>query len=157
MTSLKEGDTAPDFIGISTEGKEISLSELIKNNKFVVLYFYPKDFTSGCTKEACSFRDNFSLISSLGAQVVGVSLDDPKTHSEFAREYGLNFILISDLDGKISEKYGVLRSMGKRKFAARTTFIIDSNGKIVKIFRNVNPNAHGKEVYEFLSNILNKA
>lgn len=153
MTHLKEGDPAPDFKGIDNEGKEISLKELIDNNRYVVLYFYPKDFTSGCTKEACSFRDNFSLIRKFGAQVVGVSLDDPKTHSEFAREYGLNFILISDIDGKISEKYGVLRTMGNRKFAARTTFIIDQNGKIIKVFKNVKAEDHGKEIYEYLSNI----
>jgi Peroxiredoxin len=153
MTSLKEGDLAPDFKAVNSEGKEVSLSELVKSNKYVVLYFYPKDFTSGCTKEACSFRDNFESIRKFGAQVVGISLDDPKTHAEFAKEYNLNFMLISDLDGKISEKYGVLRQMGGRKFAARVTFVIDSSGKIIKIFKNVKADTHGQEIYEFLSSL----
>jgi len=153
MSKLEEGQIAPDFEALSLLRGKVNLRDLIKDKKYLVLYFYPKDDTMGCTKEACSFRDHFYNIKELNAEVVGVSLDDIESHRKFAKKYNLPFDLIYDEDGKISEKYGVLKSIFGKKFASRVTFIINNEGKIVKIFRKVNAAEHGKEVYEFLKNL----
>ena len=149
---LKEGDIAPDFSLISDEGKDIKLSDF--RGKKVVLYFYPKDNTPGCTKEACSFRDVYNDILLKGAVVIGISIDPPKSHKKFKEKFVLPFYLLSDPDHKVIEMYGqwVKKSMyGKEYFGTnRTTFIIDENGKIIKIFDKVKPDEHGKEVLNLL-------
>lgn len=138
---LKEGDLAPDFTLLSDRGTPISLSAF--KGKPVVLYFYPKDFTPGCTKEACAFRDTFSDFQSAGIEVLGVSVDDVESHQKFKSEHQLNFTLLSDTDKKVSTSYGVLSGLG---FSSRITFLIDREGKIKRIFKEVKPEEHAAEV-----------
>src|SRR4030095_10773263 len=133
QTPLKEGDTAPDFSLQSDEGKLVNLSDY-KNVSNVVLYFYPKDFTSGCTKQACNFRDNISEIQKENAVVLGVSVDDTDSHKKFKEEYNLNYTLLADPSKTVSTQYSGLRENG---MANRVTFIIDKNGLIKKIYPNV--------------------
>jgi len=147
-TQLKEGDKAPDFAVPDAEGNTIRLKDL--RGKKVALYFYPKDDTPGCTKEACSFRDSFSKFKRDGIEVLGVSLDSEKSHQKFANKYGLPFRLLADTDRKLSESYG---TYGEKKFMGRTymgnnrmTFLIDEKGKIKKIFSKVKPEDHAEEV-----------
>lgn len=145
---LKEGSKAPDFTAKDQNGNTVKLSKL-KGQK-VVLYFYPKDDTPGCTKEACSFRDSFSLFTKKGIKVLGVSIDDEKSHQKFIEKYNLPFDLLADTEKKIVEKYGVWgeKSMYGKKYMGtlRKTFLIDENGKIVKIFDKVNVSEHADEV-----------
>jgi len=145
---LKEGDIAPDFKAKNQDGKEIKLSDF-RGHK-VVLYFYPKDDTPGCTKEACSFRDTFESFKAKGIKVLGVSTDDEKSHQKFISKYNLPFDLLADTDKSIVSAYGVYgeKSMyGKKYFGVnRTTFLIDENGKIKKIFEKVKPEGHAEEV-----------
>ena len=147
-TKLKEGDKAPDFAVPDSEGKTVRLKDL--RGKKVVLYFYPKDDTPGCTKEACSFRDSFAQFKKRGIEVLGVSLDSEASHQKFARKYGLSFRLLADTGRAISESYG---TYGEKKFMGRTymgnhrmTFLIDEKGKIKKIFSKVKPEDHAEEV-----------
>ncbi|HEX3627979.1 MAG TPA: thioredoxin-dependent thiol peroxidase [Verrucomicrobiae bacterium] len=148
MVTLKEGDKAPEFSAVATGGVEMSLSDF--NGKNVVLYFYPRDDTPGCTKEACGFRDHFAEIRKRGALVLGVSKDSTKSHGKFAGKFDLPFPLLSDEDHKIAEAYGV---WGEKKFMGRTymgmnrvTFLIDGDGRIKKIWRTVKPDEHAAEV-----------
>ena len=129
--SLRVNDPAPLFESVSEDGQKFSLSDLVGKTN-IVLYFYPKDFTTGCTREACSFRDSFSKILSLGATVVGISSDNPETHMEFKEKYGLQFVLLSDQDRSIRRLYGV----DGRFLPPRATFVIDKNGKLVSIFNS---------------------
>lgn len=149
---LKAGDKAPDFNLISDSGEKISLKDL-KGRK-VILYFYPKDMTSGCTVEACDFRDNIKKIEKKNAVVIGVSPDGTKSHVKFKDEYDLPFTLLSDESKKMLEDYGVWqeKSMYGRKYmgVVRTTIIIDEKGKIEKIFEKVKVEGHVKEVLESL-------
>ena len=145
---LKEGDKAPDFAVNDGEGKIVRLKDL-KGKKFV-LYFYPKDDTPGCTKEACSFRDSWSKFKRRGIEVFGVSLDSEKSHQKFTEKYSLPFRLLADTDRKLSESFG---TYGKKKFMGREymgnhrmTFLIDEKGKIKKIFEKVKPEDHAEEV-----------
>ena len=147
---LKEGDKAPDFAVSGAEGKRVRLKDL--RGKKVVLYFYPKDDTPGCTKEACAFRDSFSKFKRRGIEVLGVSLDNEKSHQKFTQKYQLPFRLLADTDRKLSESYG---TYGEKKFMGRTymgnhrmTFLIDEKGKIKKIFDKVKPDEHAGEVLE---------
>ncbi|HEY3249564.1 MAG TPA: peroxiredoxin [Ignavibacteria bacterium] len=146
QTELKEGDKAPDFSLQSDEGKWINLSDY-KNGSNVVLYFYPKDFTSGCTKQACNFRDNISEIQQNNAVVLGVSVDDADSHKKFKEEYNLNYTLLADPSKIVSTQYSGLRESG---LANRVTFIIDKNGIIKKIYPNVDVNENYKEIIEYL-------
>lgn len=150
---LKEGNKAPAFKLKNQDGETISLSDY--KGKKVVLYFYPKDDTSGCTKEACSFRDGFPKFGKLKAEILGVSADSVQSHKIFAEKYKLPFTLLSDESRKMIEKYGVWKekSMYGRKYMGieRTTFIIDENGKIKKIFPKVKVSDHDKEVLEALN------
>ncbi|MGA8265326.1 MAG: thioredoxin-dependent thiol peroxidase [Ignavibacteriaceae bacterium] len=150
---LKEGNKAPAFKLKNQDGETISLSDY--KGKKVVLYFYPKDDTSGCTKEACSFRDGFPKFGKLKAEILGVSADSVQSHKKFAEKYKLPFTLLSDESRKMIEKYGVWKekSMYGRKYMGieRTTFIIDENGKIKKIFPKVKVSDHDKEVLEALN------
>lgn len=139
MTPLKEGDKAPFFEGINQDGKEISLNDF--KEKKLVLYFYPKDNTSGCTAEACNLNDNYSQLTGQGYEVVGVSPDSAGSHLKFIAKYNLAFNLIADTDKKILQDYGVWaeKSMYGRKYmgVVRTTFIIDEAGIIEKIITKV--------------------
>lgn len=145
---IVEGDEAPDFTLMDDSGKNVSLSSL--RGKKVVLYFYPKDNTPGCTKEACSFRDGISEIQKRGAIVVGVSTDSIESHVKFKQKYNLNFPLLSDPDKKVVSKYGVWKekSLYGRKFMGieRTTFVIDEHGKVIKVFPKVKVDGHYEEV-----------
>ncbi|HTV41363.1 MAG TPA: thioredoxin-dependent thiol peroxidase [Candidatus Sulfotelmatobacter sp.] len=145
---LKEGDEAPDFSATATGDLKMSLSDL--KGKSVILYFYPKDDTPGCTKEACGFRDHFAEFKKRGALVLGVSKDPAKSHEKFAEKFDLPFPLLSDEDHKIAEAYGV---WGERKFMGRAymgmhrvTFLIGPDRRIKKIWRDVKPDEHAEEV-----------
>ena len=150
---LKEGDNAPDFTVATQEGRQVSLSDF--KGKNVVLYFYPRDDTPGCTKEACAFRDGFGLLEQKGAVVLGVSTDSVKSHEKFARKHRLPFTLLADEDKKIVEAYGVWgqKSFMGRKYMGthRVTFLIGPDGKIKRIWREVRPVEHVKEVLEALT------
>lgn len=139
MIELTEGQKAPDFKAKDQNGKIISLSDF--SGKDVILYFYPKDDTPGCTAEACSFRDNYQSLLKEGFEVLGVSTDDEKSHQKFITKYSLPFSLIADTDKKIVEAYGVWveKNMYSKKYmgVARKTFIIDRNGLIKKIIDKV--------------------
>jgi peroxiredoxin Q/BCP len=152
MPLLNAGDKAPDFKAIDQSGNAVSLSDF-KGQK-VILYFYPKDDTSGCTKEACAFRDNFPKFKKLGVEVLGVSIDDEKKHKKFAEKYDLPFRLIVDTEKKIVGDYGV---WGKKKFmgreymgTARVTYLIDEKGKIETVFPKVKPDTHAEELLTLL-------
>jgi thioredoxin-dependent peroxiredoxin len=151
--AVTEGSVAPDFELKSDDGKTYSLASY-RGKKEVVLYFYPKDDTPGCTKEACSFRDTSGRFVRDGVQVLGVSLDDLDSHSKFREKYNLNFPLLSDPDHKVSDAYGVykLKSMYGKDFwgIERSTFIIDKSGKIKKAFRRVQVDGHTDEVLKNL-------
>ncbi|HRH40372.1 MAG TPA: thioredoxin-dependent thiol peroxidase [Pyrinomonadaceae bacterium] len=148
MNLLKEGDLAPEFVANDQNGNQIKLSDF-RGTK-VVLYFYPKDDTPGCTKEACSFRDADDVYAEKGIKVFGVSTDSEKSHQKFVTKYNLPFTLLADTDKKIVEDYGVYgeKSLYGRKYMGvnRTTFLIDEGGKIVKIFKKVNVSEHAQEV-----------
>lgn len=153
MAKLKEGDKAPEFAAPDAEGKIVRLKDL--RGKKVVLYFYPKDDTPGCTKEACSFRDAFAKFKRRGIEVLGVSLDSEASHQKFARKYDLPFRLLADADRAISESY---RTYGEKTFMGRTymgnhrmTFLIDEKGQIKKIFSKVKPEDHAEEVLKAFS------
>lgn len=145
---LKEGDKAPDFTAKDDEGNDVSLKDL--RGKKVVLYFYPKDNTSGCTQEACDFRDNMGRIKRKDAIVLGVSPDSEKSHGKFKSKFDLTFPLLVDEDKKLVNAYGVWKekSMYGRKYIGveRTTFVIDEKGKIAKIFPKVKVTGHVDEV-----------
>ena len=147
---LKEGDKAPAFSTTDAEGQTVKLKDF-KGQK-VVLYFYPKDDTPGCTKEACSFRDDFAAFKERGINVFGVSPDSETSHKKFAQKYKLPFTLLADHEHKIADAYG---TYGQKKFMGRTymgilrtTFLIDEKGKIKKVFEKVKPDEHAREVLE---------
>lgn len=152
MPSLKIGDMAPDFTLPSGEGKEVSLKDF--RGKKLVIYFYPKDDTPGCTKEACSFRDNLSRVKKKGAAIIGISSDSINSHKIFIDKYALTFPLLSDETKEVLKSYGVWKKksfMGKQYMGIeRTTFIIDEKGKIIKIFHKVKVDGHVDEVLEAL-------
>ena len=145
---IKEGDAAPDFEARDAEGDNVRLSDL--RGQKVVLYFYPKDDTPGCTKEACSFRDSFAEFGRRGIKVLGVSLDDERSHRKFTDKYKLPFTLLADTDHAVAEAYGVYgekQFMGKKYMGvSRKTFLIDEQGKIKKVFDKVNVEEHADEV-----------
>ncbi len=153
MAELKIGSIAPDFSLDGDDGKKHSLKEF--RGKKIVLYFYPKDDTSGCTKEACSFRDNLSSVKKKGAIVLGISADGTESHKKFISKYDLNFPLLSDESKSVLEAYGVwkLKSFMGRKYMGieRTTVIIDEKGKISHIFPKVKVEGHTEEVLNALS------
>jgi len=147
---VKEGSAAPAFKTTDANGETVSLKDF--RGQKVVLYFYPKDDTPGCTKEACSFRDSFSKFKKQGIAVLGVSPDSEASHKKFVAKYKLPFTLLADTDRSISEAYGVY---GEKKFMGqtymrvhRTTFLIDEKGKIKKVFEKVKPDEHASEVLE---------
>ncbi|MBR2379874.1 MAG: thioredoxin-dependent thiol peroxidase [Paraprevotella sp.] len=149
---IKVGDKMPDFLGRNEKGEVISMSAF--NGKKVVLYFYPKDNTSGCTAEACSLRDNYSNLKAAGFEVVGVSVDSATSHQKFIDKYALPFTLIADTDKELVQEMGVWgeKSMYGRKYMGtmRTTFIIDENGIVEKIFssKEIKTSQHGKQILD---------
>ena len=153
MAELKEGVKAPDFTLPSSDGGEVSLSDF-KGKKSVVLYFYPKDDTPGCTKEACYFRDLRKKFQAAGAEIFGVSFDSLDSHKKFIEKYKLPFSLLSDTDKAVAQKYGVYKekSMYGKKYMGieRTTFVIGKDQKIRKIFPKVQVEGHAEEVLEAL-------
>jgi peroxiredoxin Q/BCP len=149
--SVKVGDRAPDFSLRSQIGDNVALSEFL-GKKNVVLYFYPKDETIGCTKEACKFRDSYEILTSLGAEVLGVSSQSVESHKSFAGHHGLPFILLSDEDGKVRKLYGVPTTMGI--IPGRVTYIIDKKGVIRHIFNSQShPELHVEEAIRILKEI----
>lgn len=148
QSKLSIGDKAPDFSGKDQDGKQIALSDF--KGKKVVLYFYPKDQTPGCTQEACNLRDNIGALTSEGYEVLGVSSDDMASHKEFQEKYGLPFSLIADTDKSINQRYGVWvekeRDGKKYMGTARVTFLIDENGVITKIIDKVDTKDHANQI-----------
>jgi len=145
------GTNAPTFNLTTNEGKQASLSDF--KGKWVVLYFYPKDFTGGCTLEAHNFQRDLSKYDAVNAVILGVSVDTAESHKSFCAKEGLNFKLLSDSDAKVSEQYGSVMEYNGMKLSARNTFIIDPQGKIVKVFAKVNPAVHSEEVLAALASL----
>jgi len=145
---LKTGDKAPSFEGVDQDGKSIKLNDF--KGKKVVLYFYPKDNTPGCTAESCNLRDNYFLLQEKGYVVLGISSDNEKSHRKFIENYKLPFSLIADTDKKIHEQFGtwVEKSMYGRKYmgTARVTFVIDENGTIAEIIEKVKTADHTSQI-----------
>ena len=152
---LQNGSTAPDFSLKDQDNKEIKLSAL--KGKWVVIYFYPKDMTPGCTTEACNFQEILPKFSSINAEIIGISKDSVKSHKKFAEKYGLSFTLLSDEDGQVCEAYGVWRekfNYGKSYMGiVRSTFIIDPQGKIAQIYPKVNVLDHHLEVEQAIKSL----
>jgi peroxiredoxin Q/BCP len=152
MAELSEGQKAPDFTAKDQNGNNISLSDF--SGKDVILYFYPKDDTPGCTAEACSFRDNYQSLLSRGFQVLGVSTDDEKSHHKFITKYSLPFPLVSDTEKNIVEAYGVWveKNMYGKKYmgVARKTFIIDKTGIIKNIIDKVDTKNSSQQILDLL-------
>ncbi len=145
------GTNAPTFNLTTNEGKQASLSDF--KGKWVVLYFYPKDFTGGCTLEAHNFQRDLSKYDAVNAVILGVSVDTAESHKSFCAKEGLNFKLLSDSDAKVSDQYGSVMEYNGMKLSARNTFIIDPQGKIAKVFAKVNPAVHSEEVLAALANL----
>jgi peroxiredoxin Q/BCP len=141
---IKMGEAAPDFEMVDQYNKPHKLADY--KGKWVVLYFYPRDDTPGCTTEACNFRDDILKIRKLNAEVLGVSVDNTESHTKFAEKHGLPFPLLSDGDAKVAKSYDALWSLGPIKVAKRHSFIIDPAGKLAKIYRDVKPEDHSDEI-----------
>jgi peroxiredoxin Q/BCP len=157
ICTLVCGLVAPAFAGTPQAGEAAPTFRLQDQNghwhtptdhrgRWMVLYFYPKDFTPGCTTEVCTFRDDVLKLHKAGADVVGISLDDVKSHAEFAKKYHVPFPLLSDADRTVATEYGVLTSKMGMHYAKRTTFLIDPNGKIAKVYQDVDPEKNSAQV-----------
>ena len=138
------GGPAPGFELFDQEGQTRRLSDY--SGKWVVLYFYPKADTPGCTTESCAFRDNIFAFRAVGAEILGISLDDVGSQKEFSEKYSLPFPLLSDAEGTVAESYGVLRNFGLMKLASRQTFVIAPDGTIARHYEDVDPDEHSAEV-----------
>jgi len=145
------GAAAPGFNLTTNEGKQVSLNDF--KGKWVVLYFYPKDFTQGCTIEAHNFQRDLAKYEAVNAVILGVSVDSADSHKEFCAKEGLNFKLLADTDAKVSDQYGSVMEYNGAKLSARNTFIIDPQGKIVKVFEKVKVAAHSEEVLAALATL----
>jgi peroxiredoxin Q/BCP len=148
---LQPGVAAPDFDLPDARGEIRRLTDY--RGSWLLLYFYPKDDTPGCTKEACAFRDGYTELRQRGVQVVGVSTDDSASHQQFATKHNLPFPLLSDVDGEIAGRYGALWSFGPIRIAKRHSFLIDASGNINQIYRNVDPDNHYRQVLEDLAKV----
>jgi peroxiredoxin Q/BCP len=148
MNLLQTGTKAPDFTSTDQHGRPVSLKDY--RGRKVILYFYPKDDTPGCTKEACAFRDHFAKFTRLGIEVLGVSTDSEKSHRAFAEKYKLPFALLADTDRKIVEAYGVWgeKNLYGKKYMGiqRATFLVDETGRIAAVFPRVKPEEHPEEI-----------
>ena len=145
------GQAAPEFTLKSNEGKDVSLKDY--RGKWVVLYFYPKDFTQGCTVQARNFQRDLAQYEKAGAVILGVSVDSADSHKDFCAKEGLNFKLLADTEIKVSTAYGSVREFNGNKLSARNTFLIDPKGKIAKTFLAVKPAAHSEEVLAALAEL----
>lgn len=145
------GQPAPSFSLPDQNGKVLALDDY--KGRWVVLYFYPKDDTPGCTQEACAFRDDLHKLTALGAQVIGVSVDDSASHAEFASKYHLPFPLLADKDGRIADSYGALWNLGLIKFARRYTFLIDPQGRVARSYLKVDTSRHSREIVDDLTRL----
>lgn len=148
------GSTAPLFTLPDQNGKSVALESL--RGKWVVLYFYPKDDTPGCTEEACSFRDDLGRLTALGAQVIGVSVQDSASHAEFAKKYHLPFPLLADKEASVARSYGAFADWLVMRFAKRYTFLIDPQGKIAKTYLKVDTSRHSAEIIADLKQLSGK-
>ncbi len=148
------GKPAPDFNLSDQNGKSHSLHDF--QGKYLVLYFYPKDDTPGCTQEACAFRDDLNQLTEMGAEVVGISVDDSESHAEFAKKYHLPFPLLADKDGKVAASYGALMNLGFMKLARRFTFLIDPQGNINKVYLSVETSRHSKDIITDLKSLTGR-
>jgi thioredoxin-dependent peroxiredoxin len=150
------GKSAPAFSGTAADGTTVTLADCL--GKVVVLYFYPKDDTPGCTTEACGFRDGFERMKRAGIELIGVSPDSPDSHRKFAAKYELPFTLVADEDKSICQAYGVWQEKTKdgRTYmgVARTTFVIDKQGRIARVFEKVKPEGHEQEVLDWVKGSL---
>lgn len=153
-TMPEVGQKAPDFTLPSQDGTDVSLKDF--RGKYVVLYFYPKDKTAGCTIEAHNFQRDLPKYNEANAVIVGVSVDPTSSHKEFCAEQSLTFKLLSDTEKKVVEQYGSMMEMRGNKIAARNTFLIDPQGKIVKEWTGVKPQTHSEEVLEALNSLPKK-
>jgi len=145
------GDTAPTFSLISNEGTAVSLEDY--KGEWVVLYFYPKDFTSGCTIQARNFQRDMEQYIERNTTILGVSVDDAETHASFCEKESLTFKLLADTEAEVSEAYGSVRGLSEVKMSARNTFIIDPTGKVAEVFMGVNPTPHSEEVLAALERL----
>jgi len=156
---IEEGAKAPDFTLPAHDGSRLKLSSL--RGAPVVLYFYPKDDTPGCTKEACGFRDSKAKLAKFDAVVLGVSPDAPESHAKFRKKYALPFTLLADVEHKVAEKYGAWREKnlyGKKSLGiVRSTFIIDAAGRVAKVFRAVKADGHDAQVLAALRDLAEAA
>ncbi|MBI1326440.1 MAG: thioredoxin-dependent thiol peroxidase [Alphaproteobacteria bacterium] len=159
MPDLQAGDKAPDFTALDEQGRKVTLSDY-KGQK-LVLYFYPKDDTPGCTTEACDFNDNLKKLNKLDVAVLGVSRDSAKKHLKFIEKYGLKFPLIADEEGDVCQKYDtwIQKSMYGKKYMGieRSTFLIDEKGKIITLWRKVKVEGHVDEIFDTLKKSTKKA
>ena len=151
LTVPEVGSEAPTFKLTSNEGKQVNLKDY--KGKYVVLYFYPKNFTSGCTIEAKNFERDIAKYEAAKAVVIGVSVDTAESHKEFCTKEGLSFKLLSDTDASVSTAYGSVMEYNGAKLSSRNTFIIDGKGKIVKVFTKVKPGGHSDEVLAALAEL----
>lgn len=145
------GTAAPDFSLVSNEGKEVALEDF--KGKWVVLYFYPKDFTGGCTLEAKNFQRDLAKYEQAGAVILGVSVDSAESHKEFCTKEGLAFRLLSDPGARVSTAYGSVMEYEGQKLSARNTFLIDPQGKVARVFEKVKPSGHSEEVLAALAEL----
>jgi thioredoxin-dependent peroxiredoxin len=142
------GQPAPYFELMDNKGDRINLNQY--KNQWLMLYFYPKDDTPGCTKEACEFRDDMHHLEKLGAKVVGISVDSKQSHIDFAKKYALPFPLLSDTEGKVADAYGALTTIGPIKLSKRYTFLIDPKGSIAKAYFNIDTSKHSQQIIDDL-------
>ena len=149
--SPKVGQPAPDFTLPDQNGQTHTLADF--RGKWLALYFYPKDDTPGCTEQACKFRDDLHQLTELGAQVIGISVDNVSSHAAFAKKYNLQFPLLSDSKAETAARYGSLLNLGIIKFAKRNTFLIDPQGIIVKVYLSANASRNALEVVEDLKKL----
>ena len=154
--TLKAGDTAPAFQGVDQNGKTVNSSDIV-GKKIVLLYFYPKDFTGGCTKEACGFRDRMVDLQKDNVELIGVSFDTAESHKSFAAKYGLGFELLADTDGKITDAYGTRmkdkNTMQDKDMSNRVSFLIGTDGKIVHVTNSGNPQVHFDEMQTAIASL----
>lgn len=150
----ESGEMAPDFTLPDAAGKPVSLQSL--RGHWVVLYFYPKDDTPGCTEEACQFRDDWAQLQALGAKVVGVSVDDSASHAAFAKKHGLPFPLLADVGGAVAKTYGAYSDWVVFKFAKRYTFLISPDGRIARTYLSVDTSKHSAEVIADLKQLTGR-
>ncbi len=153
--ALDRGNTAPDFDLLDQNSKRHTLADY--SGRWLVLYFYPKDDTPGCTTEACRFRDDYLRLDEMGARVLGVSTDNLSSHQAFAEKYHLPFPLLADTKGEVASRYGALFKIGPLRFAKRHSFIIDPQGRLAEIYRDVSPKHHSSEIIARLAALMREA